>query len=106
MTKEAEKSVEKIKESLTKATTLSHISKESKTFQLVTDASSTGIGAALHQVTSSGVVPLGFFSKRLNKTQRIYSTFDRELLAAFQAVLHFKEWIEGQHVTLFTYHRF
>lgn len=106
MTKEAEESVEQIKKSLSEAITLAHIANEPTTFQLVTDASSTGIGAALHQmVENKKSVPIGFFSKRLNKTQRNYSTFDRELLAAHQSVIHFRDLIEGQNVTLFTDHK-
>ena len=35
----------------------------------------------------------------------MYSTFNRELLAAYQAVLHFKPQIEGRNVTLFSDHK-
>ena len=47
---------------------------------------------------------MGFYSKRLSSTQAVYSTFDRELLAAYQAVLHFKPVIEAQRTTVFTDH--
>ena len=39
------------------------------------------------------------------KTERKYSTFDRELLAAYKAVLHIKHLINGHEVTLFTDHK-
>ena len=38
-------------------------------------------------------------------TQRSYSTYDRELLGAYLAVLHFKSIIDGHAVTLFTDHK-
>ena len=41
----------------------------------------------------------------LSGNQRKYSTFDRELLAAYQAVLRFKSQIEGRNVTLFSDHK-
>ena len=50
-------------------------------------------------------MPIGFFSKKLTLTQRKYSTFDRELLAAYLAVLHFKHLIEGRNVILLTDHK-
>lgn len=74
-------------------------------YQIVTDSSSYAVGAALHQVIDSQPVPIGFFSKKLSESQRHQSTFDRELLAAYLAVLHFKPQIEGRHVTLFTDHK-
>ena len=45
--------------------------------------------------------PLVAIFKNLNENQMKYSTFDRELLAAYQAVLYFKPQTEGRHVTLF-----
>ena len=56
---------------------------------LCTDASESGIGAVLEQRIDRRWEPLGFFSKALNETQRKYSTFDRELLAAHEAAFHF-----------------
>jgi hypothetical protein len=33
--------------------------------------------------------PLAFFSRKLLLTEMLYSTFDRELFAAFSAIKHF-----------------
>lgn len=38
----------------------------------------------------------------MSQTQQKYSTFDRELLAAYLAVLHFKHLVEGRNVLLLT----
>ena len=56
---------------------------------LVVDASQVGIGAVLQQKRDDSWFPLAFFSKTLNPTQRKYSAFDRELLAAYSAIKHF-----------------
>ena len=56
---------------------------------LVTDASSTAVGAVLQQCIEGVWRPLGYFFKMLTPAQRKYATFDRELLGAFLAVQHF-----------------
>ena len=84
---------------------LSHPISGIQSYQLVTDASKYCIGAALHQMVDSAAVPIGFFSKKLSEQQIKDSTFDRELLAAYLATLHFKPHIEGRNVTLFTDHK-
>ena len=71
----------------------------------MTDASNVAIAGALHQVTDNGNRPIAFFSKRLSSTQRSYSAFDKELLAGYLSVLHFKYLIEGRTVYLFTDHK-
>ena len=95
---------EKIKQALSEATLLYHIS-PSQTYHLVTDASNTAVGAALHQQSDDGSKPIAFFSKRLSSTQKSYSAFDRELLAVYLSVLHFKHLIEGRNVHIFTDHK-
>ncbi|KFD72822.1 hypothetical protein M514_14726 [Trichuris suis] len=44
-------------------------------------------------------------SKRLFSAQRNYSTYDRELLAAYAAVKHFRHMVEGRPFTLYTDHK-
>lgn len=73
---------------------------------LTTDASTTAVGAVLFQLIDGVHKPLGFFSKKLNPTQQRYSTYDRELLAMYLAVKHFRHLLEGQaEVVLFTDHK-
>jgi hypothetical protein len=57
---------------------------------LVTDASDTHVGAVLQQQVGQHWQPLGFFSKKLSKSEVNYSTFDRELLAAVSGIKHFR----------------
>jgi hypothetical protein len=48
---------------------------------------------------------LAFFSRKLTVTETRYSTFDRELLAAFAAVRHFRFLLEGRKFRLLTDHK-
>ena len=74
---------------------------------VLADASSSHMGAALHQRSFNGGPwePLGFLSRKLAKAQISYSAFDRELLAAFSAIRHFRFQLEGREFQLLTDHR-
>ncbi|CAB0044534.1 unnamed protein product [Trichogramma brassicae] len=73
---------------------------------LHTDASNTAIGAALSQRhADDDWTPLGFFSQKLSPTQQRYSTYDRELLAIFEAIKYFQRILEGRSFTIMTDHR-
>lgn len=96
---------EDIKSKLNNATTLPYHYPNITNLQLVTDSSSHAIGAVLHQMVDGKPIPIEFFSRKLSDTERRYSTFDRELLAAFKATLHFKHLLEGRSVLLVTDHK-
>ena len=104
-TEDAHRSFQQLKENLNKAVQLHFTDPTSDTFHLVTDASNSAVGAALHQSVGNELRPVAFFSKRLSTSQRAYSAFDRELLAVYLAVVHFKSVIEGHTVTVFTDHK-
>ena len=70
------------------------------------DASSSHVGAVLQQASGPARYrPLAFFSRKLSSAQSVYSTFDRELLAAFSAVRHWRHLLEGRPFQLFTDHK-
>ena len=73
--------------------------------QLVTDASNVTEGATLQQEVNGMVRPIAFFSKKLRPAECRYSTFDRELLAAYLSVRHFKRWLDCKFCVLRTDHR-
>ncbi|GFN87946.1 Pol polyprotein [Plakobranchus ocellatus] len=50
-------------------------------------------------------VPLAFFSRKLSDAEKKYSAFDRELLASYSAVKHFRHFLEGRPFTLYTDHK-
>lgn len=72
---------------------------------LMVDASDTAIGAALQQVTKDGLEPLGFFSKKLSPAETRYSTYDRELLSIYRAILYFQYFVEGRQFVVYTDHK-
>jgi hypothetical protein len=46
-----------------------------------------------------------FFPKKLNNAQRSYSTYDRELLAIYEAIKHFRHSLEGRIFVVQTDHK-
>jgi RNase H-like domain found in reverse transcriptase len=49
--------------------------------------------------------PLAFFSAKLNAAQQKYSAFDRELLACYLAIRHFRWSLEGRQFYVLTDHK-
>jgi hypothetical protein len=62
----------------------------------------THVGGVLQQQVKGSWKPLGFFSRKLDSTESKYSTFDRELLACFQSIRHFRFLLEGRSFQLWT----
>jgi len=71
---------------------------------LVTDASTTAMGAVLQQRAQNPWQPLVFFSKKMSTARQKYSAYDRELLAIYEAVKHFRHMLEARHFLIFTDH--
>ena len=93
-----------IKQKLADATMLAYPVLNAAT-QLVTDASDTSVGAVIQQTVNDITRPIAFFSRNLTTAQKKWSTFDRELLAIFLAVKHFKYFLEGRPFTILTDHK-
>ena len=49
--------------------------------------------------------PLAFFSKKPNPAEAKYSAYDRELLAIYKAIKHFRYFIEDRRLNIFTDHK-
>jgi RNase H-like domain found in reverse transcriptase/Integrase core domain/Integrase zinc binding domain len=93
------------KEALMAATELAHAQPGAE-ISLAVDASGMHVGAALQQhVVGGGVQPLGFYSEKLEAAQQKYSALDRELLACYLAVRHFRWMLEGRKFCIFTDHK-
>lgn len=97
-------SFENAKSALAQATLLAHPLNDGK-FSITTDASSIAVGAVLQQRRKGCWEPLGFFSKKLTATEVKYSAFDRELLAIYLAIKHFRYFVEGREFTIYTDHK-
>lgn len=92
------------KQQLAIATLLAHPAPNAK-ISLSTDASDTAVGAVIHQIINNEYQPIGFFSIKLNDAQRKYSTYDRELLAIYLAIKHFRCMLEGRDFDIRTDHK-
>jgi transposase InsO family protein len=93
------------KSALSAATLLDHPSPAAE-LMLVTDASGTHVGAVLQQRRGQQAWrALGFFSQKLSDTETRYSAFDRELLAVYSGILHFRHLLEGRHFVVRSDHK-
>ena len=92
------------KAALAKATLLSHPVQDAIT-TIMTDASDIATGAVLQQFYDDRWHPIAYYSHKLSPAERKYSTFDRELLAIYRALKHFRYFVEGCTFSIFTDHK-
>jgi cleavage and polyadenylation specificity factor subunit 1 len=99
-------SFQQAKSALSSAVRLSH-PRRNAIISLAVDASATHIGACLQQKSPGTAVwePLGFYSKKLDAAQLKYSAFDRELLACYLGIRHFRFMLEGRQFVVYTDHK-
>ena len=93
-----------IKEALANATLLVH-PKPNAPLNVMTDASDVAIGAVLQQFLDDKWCPLSYFSRKLSPAEQRYSTFDRELLAVYCAIRHFRHFLEAREFHILTDHK-
>ena len=93
-----------IKEMLAQATLLVHPKPEAPT-NIMTDASDIAVGAVLQQYIGKEWFPIAYFSKKLKPAETRYSAFDRELLAVYLAIKHFRHFVEGRSFHVLTDHK-
>ena len=96
----AQKAYEYIKSAISSCLILKPPNKE-KPFQLTTDASGTAIGAMLCQENEV----IGFASRKLQNSEKNYSTFDKEALAIYWGITYFKHILLDSQFTVHTDHR-
>ena len=92
------------KTALAEATMLTHPRRNAPT-SLTVDASDKAVGAVLQQLVHGNWRPLAFFSKQLRPPERKYSAFDRELLALYLGIRHFRYFLEGRDFVAYTDHK-
>ena len=74
-------------------------------FVLETDASIEGVGGVLVQTQDDGKLhPVAYASRALSPAERNYSITELETLAVVWAVTHFRYYLYGHNVTIFTDH--
>ena len=94
----------KIKSELANATMLAH-PVEGAPLALVSDASDIAVGAVLQQFHNNSWQPLAFYSKHLRQNELQYSAFDKQLLALYLSIRHFRCFVEGRSFVAFTDHK-
>lgn len=105
MTKDMMHAFESCKQALSLATLLAHPRTDVE-LAIHTDASDVSVGAVLQQrATTEGWEPLAFFSRPLNPAQKKYSPYDRELMAIYDAIRHFRHMVEARPFIIYTDHK-
>ena len=94
----------KSKQILANATLLVHPDHTSP-LNITCDASDFSVGGVLQQYINNVWQPLSFFSKKLTPAETRYSAFDRELLAAYASIKHFRHNLEGRYFFVNTDHK-
>ena len=103
-TQELQYAFDQSKTALANATLLHHPQDQVPT-ALTKDASDTAIGAVLKQQIRGIWQPVAFYSRKLRPAETRYSTFDRELLAIYLAIRHFRHFLEARPFTMYTDHK-
>lgn len=73
-------------------------------FTIQTDASDVGIGAVLTQGSDKDERVIAYMSMKLTAAQKKYSTTERECLAVLEAILKFRNYVEGTKFRVITDH--
>ena len=92
------------KVALAEAALLTHPHKGAPT-ALTMDTSDEAVGAVLQQQIYREWPPLAFFCKQLCPAEKNYIAFDKELLALYQEIRHFRYFLEGRVFTAYTDHK-
>ena len=105
-TEVATKAFEEAKQALAATTMLRH-PRPGAQIAMSADASGEAVGAVLQQRQGcmGAWEPLAYFSKKLSPAETRYSAFDRELLAVYLGIRHFRHYLEGRDFPVFTDHR-
>ncbi|XP_057671275.1 uncharacterized protein LOC130903024 [Diorhabda carinulata] len=77
----------------------------SKPMILTTDSSNYSLGAVLSQGTVPNDKPIAHASRTLNDSEINYSTIEKELLAIVWACKHFRPYLYGRQLHIYTDHK-
>lgn len=96
---------QEIKTAIANAPTVQGFNPSADTF-VTTDASGTGLGGVLSQISEQGVeVVIAFTSRSLSPCEEKYSVIERETLACVWALEHFRKFIWGKKFVLRSDHK-
>lgn len=103
-TPEAQQSFALCKKQLANSALLAHPLPNAP-LSITTDASDTAIGGVIQQYDDGHWKPLAFLSKKLSPAEQKYGAYDRELLAIYRTIRHYRHMLEGRQFTIFTDHK-
>jgi len=103
-TPEGKAAFEASKQLLSESTLLSYIEPGRET-SIAVDASDSAIAGVLQQKYDDKWKPISFFSRKLSKNEKKYSTFSKELLGMYASVKAFKHLVEGTVFHILTDHQ-
>ena len=103
-TAEHENCFEEIKTRIANATENSHYNPQLET-RVKCDASRSGLGAALEQLTVDGWEPIAFASRFLNSCEEHYSVNELEPMGVVWSTEYFKNYLYRKHFKVITDHR-
>ena len=89
-----------IKEALARASMLYHPKPDAPTC-IMADASDKAVGAVLQQRFESNII----FLQKIDASRNTLSAFDRELLAIYLAIRHFRHFVEGRQFHVLSDHK-
>ena len=102
-TTEHQKAFELLKQKLCEAPILIYPDLKSP-FILLTDASKTCISGVLAQGTVKTHNPVAYYSRVLSPTEQRYSTYEREALAIYESIKHYRQYIYANTFTVYCDH--
>jgi hypothetical protein len=71
-------------------------------FTIATDTSNTGCGAVLSQVINGRDQPVAYYSKHFDRAEARYETVEQELYAVILALKHWKHYLYGNQVYVYS----
>ena len=74
-------------------------------FTLATDASNSSVGSVLTESVDGENRVVAYASRVLNKTERRWPTYDKELWAIVWSIRHFRQYLVGTPFTIVTDHK-
>jgi len=102
---DCKKAMNDLKHALTHAPILGYPN-YSEPYILTTDASGLALGGILSQVGENGVERIiAFHGKLFNRAEKAYGVSEKEALAIFDSLKHFRHYVQHAHVTIKTDHQ-
>ena len=103
-TNEHQKAFEMLKQKLCEAPILTYPDIQGE-YLLIVDASAKCLGGVLAQGTEKKHNPISYWSRVLTQTEQKYSAYEREALAIYEAVKHFRQYLYASRFIILSDHK-